>query len=132
MSNEDADLRRYLAGPTSRRQLLKGFGLAGVGLAVGGSVLAACGSDDNGSSGSTDTTAASGGGDTTGGAASDAGAQLAEILGVDSANAGGGQAWKMGAVLALTGPGSYYGKTMTNGIDLAVKHIKAAAVPTSR
>ena len=35
----------------------------------------------------------------------------------------------MGAVLALTGNGSFYGKTMSRGIDLAVKHIKAAGGP---
>ena len=35
----------------------------------------------------------------------------------------------MGSVLALTGNGSFYGKTMSRGIDLAVKHIKAAGGP---
>jgi ABC-type branched-subunit amino acid transport system substrate-binding protein len=35
----------------------------------------------------------------------------------------------MGCVLALTGNGSFYGKTMTRGTDLAVKHIKAAGGP---
>ena len=132
MSMEDADVRRHLGASTSRRQLLTGVGLAGAGLILGGSVLAACGSDDDEGSGSSDT-AASGGttGGTTGGSSgsSDAGAKLAEILGIDPATAGGGTKWKMGSVLALTGPGSYYGKTMTNGINLAVKHIKAAGGP---
>jgi ABC-type branched-subunit amino acid transport system substrate-binding protein len=36
----------------------------------------------------------------------------------------------MGAVLALSGNGSFYGKTMSRGIDLAVKHIAAAGGPT--
>ena len=34
-----------------------------------------------------------------------------------------------GAVLALTGTGSYYGKTMSRGLDLAAKHIEAAGGP---
>jgi ABC-type branched-subunit amino acid transport system substrate-binding protein len=38
--------------------------------------------------------------------------------------------FKMGNVLALTGSGSFYGKTMTRGTDLAVEHIKAAGGPT--
>jgi ABC-type branched-subunit amino acid transport system substrate-binding protein len=36
----------------------------------------------------------------------------------------------LGAVLALTGPGSFYGTTMTRGIDLAVAQIDAAGGPT--
>lgn len=132
MSMEDADLRRHLGASTSRRQLLKGVGLAGAGLLLGGSALAACGSDEEEDGGSSGTAAPEGTtGGTTGGSSggSDAGAQLAEILGIDPATAGGGMSWKLGSVLALTGPGSYYGKTMTNGIDLAVKHIKAAGGP---
>ncbi len=132
MSMEDADLRRHLGASTSRRQLLKGVGLAGAGLIFGSSALAACGSDDDEDGGTADT-AASGGttGATSGGTSdgSDAGAKLAEILGIDPATSGGGTSWKLGSVLALTGPGSYYGKTMSNGIDLAVKHIKAAGGP---
>ena len=34
-----------------------------------------------------------------------------------------------GAVLALTGTGSFYGKTMSRGLDLAAKHIEAAGGP---
>ena len=51
------------------------------------------------------------------------------MLKVDAANAGKGKDFQLGAVLALTGPGSFYGKTMTRGIDLAVKHIAAAGGP---
>ncbi len=35
----------------------------------------------------------------------------------------------VGAVLALTGTGSFYGKTMSRGLDLAAKHIEAAGGP---
>ena len=118
MSTDDAGLQRYLGTSTSRRQLLRGVGLLGAGLALGGPLLAACSSDSKSGS----TTAGGSGG-------SDAGAKLAEILKIDKANAGAGLTWQMGAVLALTGPGAYYGKTMTNGINLAVKHIKAAGGP---
>ena len=33
-------------------------------------------------------------------------------------------------MLALTGSGSFYGKTMSRGLDLAAKHIEAAGGPT--
>jgi branched-chain amino acid transport system substrate-binding protein len=134
MTNDNEDLGRLLEAHTSRRRLLKGITLTGVGLAFGAPLLAACGSDDDSSGsastdgGGTDSTGTTGG--TSGGASSDAGAQLAEILGIDPANAGGGETWQMGAVLALTGPGAFYGKTMTNGINLATKHIAAAGGPT--
>ena len=51
----------------------------------------------------------------TGGAATTAAApaaDLASMLNVDAANAGGDKTFNMGAVLALTGTGSFYGKTM--------------------
>lgn len=70
------------------------------------------------------------GGDTDAAPASDeVGTRLQEVLGVDSAAACGDESFRMGAVLALTGPGSFYGKTMSRGIDLAVEHIKAAGGP---
>jgi branched-chain amino acid transport system substrate-binding protein len=51
------------------------------------------------------------------------------MLKIDSATAGKGLAIDVGAVLALTGTGSFYGKTMSRGTDLAVKHIEAAGGP---
>ncbi|MEP2579181.1 MAG: ABC transporter substrate-binding protein, partial [Roseibium sp.] len=134
MSTESDDLRRILTAPSNRRQLLRGMTITGAGLAFGGSILAACGGSDD-DAGSTDTSSGteetSGSGAPTSGGepASDVGAQLAELLGVDAANAGAGLTWELGSVLALTGPGSFYGKTMTNGTNLAVKHIKAAGGP---
>ena len=113
-------------------------------------MLAACGSDNSSSSGSA-TTAASGGSATTasggaatttasGGAATTAASggssgavptvdQLAALLGVDAATSGKGMTVPAGAVLALTGTGSFYGKTMSRGLDLAAKHIEAAGGP---
>ncbi len=117
---------RDVGAGLSRRDLLARLGVAGAAIAAFPSVLAACGDDDDNEAstgtGATNAPAASGGG----AAAGDAGARLAEMLQVDPANAGRGQNWTIGAVLALSGNGSYYGKTMTRGIDLAVKHITAA------
>ena len=125
----------------NRRQLLQRFGIAGAAVAAGPSLLAACGGDN--SSSGTATTAASGSGATTaassgGGAATtaaggggDVGTRLKTALGItDGPELGGGKQWTMGAVLALSGNGSFYGKTMSRGIDLAVKHIAAAGGPT--
>jgi len=56
-------------------------------------------------------------------------ADLAGLLGVDAATSGKGMTIDAGAVLALTGTGSFYGKTMSRGLDLAAKHIEAAGGP---
>ena len=105
----------------SRRNMLKGIGIAGAAIAVSPAVLAACG-DDSGSSAATTAggggaaTTAAGGAATTGGAASgDVGATLAKLLEIDAATSGAGMEFKMGHVLALTGTGSFYGKTMSRG-----------------
>ncbi len=55
---------------------------------------------------------------------------IAEWLNIDPATSGAGQTVDLGAVLALTGTGSFYGKTMSRGLDLAKKHIEAAGGPT--
>ncbi|MGI8793505.1 MAG: ABC transporter substrate-binding protein [Acidimicrobiales bacterium] len=101
-------------------------------------VLASCGDDDDAAvtvpGGATQEDGGEGGGgegeDTDADPASDeVGARLQEILQVDAADACGDETFPMGAVLALTGPGSFYGKTMSRGIDLAVEHVKAAGGP---
>jgi branched-chain amino acid transport system substrate-binding protein len=133
-------------GRVSRRQVLTRLGAAGAAVALTPTVLAACGSDNSGSSSATtaaggSATTASGGAATTasGGAATTASggssgavpavADLPKLLGVDAATAGKGMTLDAGAVLALTGTGSFYGKTMSRGLDLAVKHIEAAGGP---
>src|SRR4029453_12657816 len=84
-------------------------------------------------SGGAATTAASGGAATTASGGSSGAtpkvADLPTLLGVDAATAGKGMSIDAGAVLALTGTGSFYGKTMSRGLDLAVKHIEAAGGP---
>ena len=138
--------------PRNRFRLLGAL----VALLLAATVLASCGDSDDtdaGSEGGASTTAAEGGASTTaaGGGASttaaeggasttaaegggeatgDAGAQLLSILGLEGEeNLGGDLTFDMGAVLALTGPGSFYGTTMSRGIDLAVEHIAAAGGP---
>ena len=130
----------------SRRDALVRLGLYGAGALAAPGLLAACGDDDDSGSGGA-TTAGGGPGTTAGGPAStaggaatttggsaapagDVGAELAELLQIDpNGDNAKGVDWTMGAVLALTGNGSYYGKTMTNGIDLAVSHVAAAGGP---
>ena len=122
---------------TRRRMLL---GTAGV---AGAAILAACGDDDDSSSatsaaattaaGAATTTAGGSATTTGGGSATTAGAgstDLAKLLEIDAASAGKGKTIELGAVLALTGTGSFYGKTMSRGLDLAAKHIAELGGPT--
>ena len=118
----------------NRREVLRRLGLIGAAALATPALLAACGSDDKKSAATTTSgggaaTSASAGGSSPP-AAGDVGAALLEALGLKSSDQlGGGKTWQMGSVLALTGNGSFYGKTMSRGIDLAVKHIKAAGGP---
>jgi branched-chain amino acid transport system substrate-binding protein len=133
-------------GRITRRRLL--FGTAG---AVGAAAfLAACGDDDDNSSATTaagaaptttagaatatstaGTTAGTTAGSTAGSAAAGPGStDLATLLQIDPASAGKGKTIDLGAVLALTGTGSFYGKTMSRGLDLAAKHIAELGGPT--
>src|SRR4051794_12425028 len=113
------------SGGISRRDVLKRLGGAGIAVAAGPTLLAACGSSSKKESSSSGTTAASSGSSSSG----DVGTQLNKLLNVDPATAGKDVNFTMGAVLALSGTGSFYGKTMSRGIDLAVKHVQAAGGP---
>lgn len=116
-------------GRVTRRGVL----LGAMGALGATAFLAACGGDDDEDSGSTTPPAETGGGDTSSGGTTappaDAGAELASLLGIGADGNGKGETVDLGAVLALTGPGSFYGKTMTRGLDLAAKHIEAAGGP---
>ena len=60
------------------------------------------------------------------------GDQIKQVLGLEGKDAkalGAGLHFKVGIVLALTGPGSYYGRIQGNGAKLAVAQIKAAGGP---
>jgi branched-chain amino acid transport system substrate-binding protein len=116
-------------GHVTRRQVLTRLGTAGAAVALAPGILAACGGDNSSSS----TATTSGGAGTTAAAGSSGAvptiADLAGLLGVDAATSGKGMTIDAGAVLALTGTGSFYGKTMSRGLDLAAKHIEAAGGP---
>lgn len=118
MSNNDhLDPEGSESEGLTRRQLLHRLGVVGVGAAlVPGLVLDAA-------SAATKTPAKSKA------AASNAGTQLAKMLKIDPKYAAKGMDFSVGAVLALSGTGSFYGKTMSRGTDLAVQHIKAAGGP---
>jgi branched-chain amino acid transport system substrate-binding protein len=120
----------------SRRQLLRGLG-AGAALVAGAPLLAACGSSKSSSSGSATTaggsSATTGGSSsaTTGGAPAAAGsvADITKFYQVDTAHAGKGLDLDVGLVLAFTGPGAFFGRTMSAGAKLAVEHIEALGGP---
>jgi branched-chain amino acid transport system substrate-binding protein len=57
------------------------------------------------------------------------GEQIRGVLGLSDENLGGDLDFKLGVVLALTGPGSYYGRIQGNGAKLAAAQIKAAGGP---
>jgi ABC-type branched-subunit amino acid transport system substrate-binding protein len=147
MSNDD-EVRPEPTGGFTRRDVMRRLGLLGAAAVVAPSILAACGGDDDDDAGGGATTTAAGGATTTaagGGATTTAGGgatttaagggtpgeRLAAILEIDPAGKNGkGEAFKLGAVLALTGNGSFYGKTMSRGTDLVVKQIAEAGGPT--
>src|SRR3954454_3533451 len=117
-------------GRVTRRQMLYGLGAAGAVALGGPTLLAACGGDNKGSSSTTAGSSASTGGSTASSAAGgDIASQINTMLNIDSATSGKGLTIDVGNVLALTGTGSFYGKTMSRGTDLAVKHIEAAGGP---
>ena len=65
----------------------------------------------------------------TGGVTGDQIKQILGLNGKDEKSLGTGMHFKLGIVLALTGPGSYYGRIQGNGAKLGVAQIKAAGGP---
>ena len=108
----------------SRRDILKYLAMGGAAV-VAAPALAACG----GSSGGGTNTAASGG--TSSGGASGANIQdIKNFIGpIDEQFAAKGMKYDMGSVLAFSGPGAFFGRTMSNGAKLGAKHIKALGGP---
>src|SRR4051794_21352326 len=96
---------------SSRREFLRRAGLLGAAGVFAPAFLAACGSSKKSDSGSGAATTAAGGAAT--GAATD---DLASILKIDpNGKNGKGVDFNLASVLALSGSGSFYGKTMTSG-----------------
>ena len=107
----------------SRRQLLRYAGIGGAAVAAS-SLLAACG----GSSSGANVVAPAG---ATKAAGTDAVQKILDFIGpIDPKFAGKGMSYDMGLVLAFTGPGAFFGRTMSSGAKLAAKHIEALGGPS--
>jgi ABC-type branched-subunit amino acid transport system substrate-binding protein len=106
-------------GRLGRRDILKYSGAAGL-FAAASPLIAACSSKGGGSAGTKNES----GGTTV------SLAELKSALDFDPAYLGTGNTYNIGAILPLTGTGSFYGGVMTHGITLAVNHIKALGGPT--
>ena len=113
----------------SRRQVLRALG-AGGALLAGAPLIAACGSSKS-SSGGTATTAGGGTATTAGGGGTASGsvADIAKYYKIDPAHSGKGLNLDCGLVLAFTGPGAFFGRTMSAGAKLAASHIAALGGP---
>lgn len=113
----------------NRRHALRLLGAGGAAIA-GAPLLAACSSSKSNSSTATTatgsaTTAGGGGGGTAAGSVAD----IAKFYQIDQAHAGKGLNIDVGLVLAYTGPGAFFGRTMSAGAKLAAKHIAALGGP---
>jgi branched-chain amino acid transport system substrate-binding protein len=98
--------------------------------ATEGTEAAAETADTSGESADTSGESADTSGESGGEASGDLGQQIRDLTGFDAeSEACGGEEVPVGAVLALTGPGSFYGTTMSRGLDLAAEHIEAAGGP---
>lgn len=130
MSNDENRENTFdprLFGNMSRRGFLRLAGMGGA-VVVGSSFLAACGSSGSGASSSSGSTSSSGGG---GGSSTVDVQKILDYIGpVDPKFAGKGMKYDMGLVLAFTGPGAFFGRTMSAGAKLAVKHIEALGGPS--
>ncbi|MHB1786204.1 MAG: ABC transporter substrate-binding protein [Acidimicrobiales bacterium] len=117
-------------GPAfSRRHVLRLLGAGGAAVAAV-PLLAACGTSRTSKSSASGTPSGSGPGGTTGGASAGSVQDIAKYIGpIDAAHAAKGVSYTFGSVLALSGPGSFYGQVMSKGINLAVKHIAALGGP---
>jgi branched-chain amino acid transport system substrate-binding protein len=116
---DDPEYEAFVERKLSRGQLLKRAG-AGAAVLAGGSLLGAPGALARTGRGAHEDEEAR--------HLANVGAQINKILKPQGPK-GAGINFDIGAVLALTGSGSFYGDTMSKGTNLAVKHIKAAGGP---
>jgi branched-chain amino acid transport system substrate-binding protein len=101
----------------SRRSILRAAGLGSLAIA-GTPLLAACGSSSGGGGVGSSTLSSS---DIT---------KLKDLVGpIDAKSAGKGLKVDVGGVLAFSGPGAYFGRTMSKGMKLGAKHIAALGGP---
>ncbi|MBC9732347.1 ABC transporter substrate-binding protein [Nocardioides marmotae] len=102
----------------NRRGFLRLAGLGAVAVGGLGPLLSACGSDDGGS-GAERTTAFEG-------VTMD---DVKSLLELDQKHMLAGETMRIGALLPLSGAGTYYGEVQSNGLKLAAKHIEAMGGP---
>ena len=115
-----------MPGQVSRRQLLKFAGIGGAAVAAS-SLLSACGGSSATSAVTSAATAAA-----SAGASPEAGGvqKILDFIGpIDPKFSGKGLTYDMGLVLAFTGPGAFFGRTMSAGAKLAAAHIEALGGP---
>lgn len=127
MSSDNESNDPLLQRGISRRQALRLLGVGGVAVA-GAPLLAACSS----SSKSSTTATTTGGSATTasgGATASGSVADITKYYQIDQAHSGKGLTLDTGLVLAFTGPGAFFGRTMSAGAKLAAQHIVALGGP---
>jgi branched-chain amino acid transport system substrate-binding protein len=117
----------------SRRKILRVAGIGGASLVAFPLLASACGSDDESSpSGGSGEPAASGSDTTVGGGEAPASAVQGILNYIDPIEAefsGAGTDYEIGLVLAFTGPGAFFGRTMSAGANLAAEHIKQLGGP---
>ncbi len=119
--------REQLARALSRRQLLKAAGIGGAALA-GLPLLSACGSSSKSSSGANP--GIGGASSSLSGTTSGGVQKIKDFVGpIDDKYAAKGMKYDVGVVLAFTGPGAFFGRTMSSGAKLAAKHIAALGGP---
>jgi len=117
----DDEAREIIRQAMSRRQLLRAAGIGAAAIA-GAPIIAACGGSSSGGGGGS----AAGGG---GGSGADV-QKIKDYLGtIDPKFAAKGLKYNLGSVLAFTGPGAFFGRTMSSGSKLAARHIVALGGP---
>jgi ABC-type branched-subunit amino acid transport system substrate-binding protein len=112
--NADGVLRSSL----DRRGFLRLTGFGALALGLGGPLLSACGSGDSASAASRKQTFENVTVD-----------QVKKLLEIDPAHALQGQKFQLGALLPLSGAGTYYGDVQSKGANLAAKLIKELGGP---
>lgn len=123
-ASTDQPSEREVSSAVSRRTLLKASVMGGAAFAAA-PILAACGGGSKSSGGGI----AAASNSLSGAAGSDV-QNIKNFIGpIDAQHAAKGMAYDLGAVLAFSGPGAFFGRTMSNGMKLAQKHIIALGGP---
>jgi branched-chain amino acid transport system substrate-binding protein len=114
-----------------RRELLRWAGMGAVSLGAI-PLLSACGgkSDAGGGSSSAGSSSGGSGAPSSGGGSAPTADDVKKLLALDPAHLLGDKTIDIGALLPLSGTGTYYGDVQSKGINLAAKLIKELGGPT--